>query len=88
MIFFAVMRWKDPEQINRMSLLYYDPEHMVSNMHQFHHFDATLQQEGFTRVQMQGSYNKEDQARCIAILLTVIHHSDKTFEHIRVVPRI
>ena len=92
----AVMRWRDPQQNNRMSLLYYDPEHSVSDLHQFHHFDATLQEEGFTRVQIRGSYNKDDQAntefncgaRCIAFLLTVIHHSDKTFEHIRVVPRI
>ena len=79
-----------------MSLLYYDPEHRVSDLHQYHHYDATLQKEGFTRVQMRGSYNKDDQAntefncgaRCIAFLLTVKHHSDKTFEHIRVVPRI
>ena len=58
----AVMRWKDPEQNNRMSLLYYDPEHRVGALHQFHNFDATLREEGFTRVQMRGSYNKDDQA--------------------------
>ena len=92
----AVLRWRDPQQNNRMSLLYYDPEHRLAPQIQFHHFDNTLQQEGFTRVQMQGSYNKDDQAgtefncgaRCIAFLLTVIHHSDKTFEHIRVNPRV
>ena len=96
--YLSVFRWKDPENENRFSLLYYDPEHNCSvnpRLFQFHHYGEQLQQEGYTRVQMRGSYNKDDQAntefncgaRCIAFLLTLLHHSDKTFEHIRVHPR-
>ena len=97
--YLSVFRWRDPENQNRFTLLYYDPEHRCSVDHQlvqFHQYGEQLQQEGFTRVQMRGSYNKDDQAntefncgaRCIAFLLTLLHHSDKMFEHIRVNPRV
>jgi len=90
-----VMRWNDPENQNRVTLLYYDPEPSIDVIPIFHNYNTTLQNEGFTRVQLRGSYNKDDEAktefncgaRCIAFLLTVLHHSDKAFEHVRVHPR-
>ena len=95
--YLAVFRWKDPEQDNRISLLFYDPEPSISPT--VHHYLTTLAEEGYTRVQLLGTICKENRrihqlshddearveyncsARCIAFLLTVLHHGTKAFEH-------